>query len=246
MLLLVQVMLVLALVQFAFLWSRIKELLQFMARHSYADAFERVSRDLFPSSIFPKEPTLSDLQIPVQHWQRLVDARGPEGSSSSGDAAGPPSVNATFQEEMHTAPDTPWAASRTWTALLNAASFTAAQLRTERTAAAGTAVRTTPVSQPAPDGSPAYAATAVVDAAATRLLTEREAELPATLVAFVVRDALARLAQNLIFVIGGVVLVFCSYTLFPFQQHTRLQIVGWIYISITFATILTVLVRGGR
>ena len=82
-----------------------------------------------------------------------------------------------------------------------------------------------------------------MDAAATRLLTEREAELPATLVAFVVRDALARLAQNLIFVIGGVVLVFCSYTLFPFQQHTRLQIVGWIYISITFATILTVLVQ---
>jgi len=61
--------------------------------------------------------------------------------------------------------------------------------------------------------------------------------------ALVVRDALVRLAHNLTFVITGILLVFASYTLFPFQQHTDLQVLGWIDIGIAFATILTVLVQ---
>ena len=64
--------------------------------------------------------------------------------------------------------------------------------------------------------------------------------------ALVVRDALARLAHNLVFLVGGILFVFASYTLFPFQQRTQLQVVGWIYIGIAFATILTVLVQMNR
>ncbi|HMC76554.1 MAG TPA: hypothetical protein VKH34_05465, partial [Vicinamibacterales bacterium] len=79
--------------------------------------------------------------------------------------------------------------------------------------------------------------------AADRALFQREADLPAMLIAFVVRDALARLVPNLIFVTGGIVLAFCSHTLFPFQQHTNLQVLAWIYIAVTFTTILTVLVQ---
>jgi hypothetical protein len=61
--------------------------------------------------------------------------------------------------------------------------------------------------------------------------------------ALVVRDAVGRLAHNLSFVITGILLVFASYTWFPFQQRTDLQILGWIYIGIAFATILTVLIQ---
>ena len=71
-------------------------------------------------------------------------------------------------------------------------------------------------------------------------------ELVTMLMAFVIRDGLARLGHNLVFVIGGVVLVFCSHTLFPFQQHTHLRMLGWIYIGLTFTAILTVLVQMKR
>ena len=91
---------------------------------------------------------------------------------------------------------------------------------------------------------PTFNAAAVAHVIAADLaVVQREEELPAMLVAFVIKDALARLAHNLVFVIGGVVLMFCSYTLFPFQQHTQLQVLGWIYVSVTFTTILTVLAQ---
>jgi hypothetical protein len=68
-------------------------------------------------------------------------------------------------------------------------------------------------------------------------------DFSAMLMALLIRDALARLWPNLVFVISAIVLVFCSYTLFPFRQHAQLQILGWIYIGFAFAAILTVLVR---
>lgn len=61
--------------------------------------------------------------------------------------------------------------------------------------------------------------------------------------AFVVRDAISRLGYNLVFVTGGMLLVFCSHTLFPFQAHQQLEALGWSYIGLTFAAILTVLVQ---
>ncbi len=64
--------------------------------------------------------------------------------------------------------------------------------------------------------------------------------------ALVVRDALARLQHNLVFVIGGVLLVFCSHTLFPFQLNTFLAQLGWMYIALTFGAILVVLVQMKR
>jgi lysylphosphatidylglycerol synthetase-like protein (DUF2156 family) len=61
--------------------------------------------------------------------------------------------------------------------------------------------------------------------------------------AFIVRDAVARLGYNLVFVTGGVLLVFSSHTLFPFQAHQRLEGLAWCYIGLTFAAILTVMVQ---
>lgn len=64
--------------------------------------------------------------------------------------------------------------------------------------------------------------------------------------ALVVRGALARLQHNLVFVIAGVLLVFCSHTLFPFQVDAQLAAMGWVYVALTFAAILTVLTQMKR
>ena len=239
-LLLVQVMLTLALVQFSFLWFAIKRLLGFMARHRLAGAYQRVSPELFPTDLFPKVPRLVDLEIPVAHWERLVAAGGPAGPSGLRLQPESPDLAATFQEEVRTAPDTPWATSRTWRALLNAdpqsrggcAPSTRQDRSARRRSCRCRARRPNRARPPRWESPPPLPPSC-----------SARRSFPAMLVAFVVRDALARLAQNLVFVIGGVVLVFCSYTLFPFRQHEQLQVLGWIYVAITFTTILTVLVQ---
>jgi hypothetical protein len=58
-----------------------------------------------------------------------------------------------------------------------------------------------------------------------------------------IRDALSRLEHNLVFVTLGVLLVFCSHTLFPFKAHQPLELIGWIYVGLTFAATLGVLAR---
>ena len=61
--------------------------------------------------------------------------------------------------------------------------------------------------------------------------------------ALVIRDAIARLGDNLMFITGGMLLVFCSHTLFPFQARQQLEMLSWAYIGLTFTAILTVLVQ---
>jgi len=81
------------------------------------------------------------------------------------------------------------------------------------------------------------------ESGASAVARQRLVEMAAALV---VRDALARLQHNLVFVIGGVLLVFCSHTLFPFQLRTFLAELGWTYIAFTFSAILVVLVQMKR
>jgi hypothetical protein len=64
--------------------------------------------------------------------------------------------------------------------------------------------------------------------------------------ALVVRDAIARLWHNLVFVIGGVLFVFCSHTLFPFQIQQHLSELGWVYVAASFGAILMVLIQMKR
>ena len=64
--------------------------------------------------------------------------------------------------------------------------------------------------------------------------------------ALVIRDAIARLGDNVVFVTVGVILVLCSHTLFPFQAHQRLEQLAWTYIGLTFAAVLTVAVQMRR
>jgi hypothetical protein len=47
------------------------------------------------------------------------------------------------------------------------------------------------------------------------------------------RDAIARLGHNMVFVIGGMLFVFCSHTLFPFQMDA--QLADWVmFVAFTF------------
>ncbi len=62
-------------------------------------------------------------------------------------------------------------------------------------------------------------------------------------VTLVVRDAIARLWHNVVFVIGAVLCVFCAHTLFPFRIQRALEEVGWFYVAVAFGAILTVLVQ---
>ncbi len=68
-------------------------------------------------------------------------------------------------------------------------------------------------------------------------------EVVAISMVFVIRDALARLGHNLVFITGGVLLVFCSHTLFPFGGRHRLQALAWTYVGLTFACLFTVLLQ---
>ena len=241
-LLLVQVMLVLALVQLAFHWSRIRRLLGFMAHHELADAYERVPRDVFPITVFPRAPRLADLKIPVAHCAGRVGLASAVDAHAVGIPTEASDLEKTFRREMRDTPDRPWAASETWRALLDGALQNDRGLRSNRLLGSDARLRLAQMTPSSPGND--FVAKAIAEiVAADRALYQREADLPAMLITFVVRDALARLAPNLIFVTGGVILAFCTHTLFPFQQHTNLQALEWIYIAATFTTILTVLVQ---
>ena len=230
-LLLVQVMLTLTILQFVFLWSRLRRLLDTMEWHRMSPAYERIPRDLFPTHLFPRLPRVLELQAPVAYWDSMVAAGGiPDIPADCLD------IDAQLGNEVRTSPRLPWSNSATWTKLLHAATSTATSLRRHA------------VAVPAMGGSAVVSAgiegAAVMQAVpAVALRIEQSENLIAMLMAFVIRDALARLGQNLLFVIGGVVLVFCSHTLFPFQQHTQLQVLGWTYTAVTFAAILVVLTQ---
>ena len=230
-LLLVQTMVALGLVQFAFVWRGVKGFLDLMAHHPLGEACGRVPRDLFPATILPTAPHLADLQSAVAQADRI---------RAEADGASAACVTAVFERDMRDAPGQHWAASASWNGLLNAASLSALAIRNgSLPTAAGPPMQIPASPSPSPSGT-ATVVTQTVSAA------RRQAEIPAMVAALVIRDALARLAHNLVFVVGGILCVFGSYTLFPFQQRTQLAVLGWIYIGIAFATILTVLVQMNR
>lgn len=251
-LLIVQTMIALSLLQIVFLWSGLKRLLQRMARHHLADAYDRVPRELSPIGLFPRVPALMELQIPVAHWQRLVNAARLTPAGTAGIPAGCLNLMQVFQDEMRTAPTTAWSASRTWSALINAASHTAAELqvgwksgvarrhRVPETAPFGVGLESGHVLLSSP-----IAVGPIDHLESPPAVNDRE-DVVAMSMALVIRDAIARLGDNVVFVTVGVILVLCSHTLFPFQAHQRLEQLAWTYIGLTFAAVLTVAVQMRR
>jgi hypothetical protein len=251
-LIVLQLMIALALLQFLCLWAALKGLLVRMARHPLADAYDRVPRALAPVGLFPRTPALMELQEAVGRWQQTVfTAR----SSSTGTAGIPVEaleLTQAFQDEMRKTPDIAWSKSRTWAALMDAASHTAGRLHA--TWRSGVRVRATVpltaaagVAAAVEHGAGASSALPPAAAAPDSPFGSAEHEdVIAISMAFIIRDATARLGYNLVFVIGAGLLVFCSHTLFPFQAHRRLEGLAWSYIAVAFVAIVTVLVQINR
>ena len=114
-------------------------------------------------------------------------------------------LHQTLESERNAGEAPHWTASKTWRALVSAATV-----------------------GPAPAGSAPPPECDVL----------RLREMCVTLV---VRDAIARLWHNVVFVAGAVLCVFLSHALFPFQLQRALTELGWCYVAIAFGAILVVL-----
>ena len=119
-LLLIQVMLTLSLLQFVFLWSRLKQLLDRMAWHPLAAAAKRVPRALFPTDLFPPDASFAaapDSGCELEAARRRL---------SAGRIGGPGRVSNTRRGirggDAAVSPH-PWSSNRTWRALLGAGSM---------------------------------------------------------------------------------------------------------------------------
>jgi len=195
-LLLLQVMIGLALLQFVYLWTVLKRLLERLVYHGDADAYLKVPRGLYPPGLFPWMPRLSELEALVVHRASCLTKNGRPGSAE---------LYRKFEEDRDAKDPPHWAASDTWKTLVAAAT-----------------VEHDPSSPvPAPDCD-----------------VVRLREMCITLV---VRDAIARLWHNIVFVVGAVICVFFSHALFPFQLQRALAELGWFYVALAFGAILIVL-----
>jgi hypothetical protein len=232
-LLVTQTLIGLSLAQFVYLWWSLKQLLDRMAWHPMAEIYQHVPPDLFPPSVFPRAPHLVTLHRAVARWQQHVSALSPMALLSGGTPVECLDLGSVFDGEMRNSPNAHWASSRTWQLLQKAIAQPARQ-----PAFVGPAVAVpwtiTPALLEAPDNTAPPSPIGV------------EPELIAMSMALVIRDAIARLGDNLMFITGGMLLVFCSYTLFPFQARQQLEMLGWAYIGLTFTAILTVLVQMKR
>jgi len=215
-----QVLIGLSLCQFIYVWASLKTLLRSMEHHELAAAYGRVRRALRPVGFFPRIPELQALHPLVTRWQRYSNA-----SATDRFGMGPgPAIMQVFEEEMRQAPATPWSVSHTWKKMMrDIESFSG------RPAIA------------AEIDAPSFVLTAGPDSSIRQL-----DDILAISVALVIRDAIARLWHNLVFVAGAVSLVFASHTFFPVQPQKTLAAIAWVYVCTTFAAILAVLVQMKR
>ena len=216
-----QLLIGLSLCQFIYVWLSLKTLLRGMGHHELSRAYGRVRRALRPVGFFPRIPELQTLHPIVTRWQQYSNANPADRFAMRPG----PIVMEVFEKEMREAPATPWSVSLTWKALM----------KDIRLLAGERAV------MPAELGAPAFMASSE----ATSLPRELD-DIVAISVALVVRDAIARLWHNLVFIAGAVSLVFASHTFFPVQPQKTLAAIAWVYVCTTFAAILTVLVQMKR
>ena len=172
-------------------------------------------------------PRLMELQKLVACWDKLP-------TPSAGIQLGP-----TFQQDMNESPTPTWSTTRSWPAVLQNAVVTLPAAESDVKAVMPIEVRDYVMMS----GSVVAPSARLVEALEP---DGRHDDFLAMSMALVIRDALARLSYNLVFVIGGVLLVFGSHSLFPFQAHQRLAALGWIDIGLTFGSIVVVLVQMKR
>ncbi len=224
-LLLVQVMVSLALLQFVCLWTSLRRLLERMAWHPMAAAFDRVPRELFPKSLLVRVPKLMELQ-------RLVADPGASATSAAAEK-----LDQSFKWDMKQSPIPKWSASDTWRMLLQRATVSSLMPAASPAGAVALAGAGGAAAMP---GEPATADRP------GRASAEGPNELAAMAMTLIIRDALARLGYNLVFVIGAILLVFGSHIVFPYRQHQSLAALDWLFIGFAFAAIVVVLAQMKR
>jgi hypothetical protein len=244
---LLHVIIAAALVQFLLLWQTMAQTLSRLAAHPIAHAYGGMPQRVFPQTVFPVEPKLLDLAVPVVHWRKLVNDPDADSPPRLHDADLHP-LDILIDFEVEESPRAPWSESRTWKELVRqAASVRDALDRhwTERVVhapkavaheAIGAALHTLPVG--------ATVAAPLQTQAETRLT--RQEEFVVMPVVLIVRAMLARLWDNLLFVTGAVALMMCGTLTYAFSQHQRLEALVWADILGAMSAVLYVVVSMER
>ena len=244
----VQLMIVAALFQFLHIWLAIATMLERLATLPTAGAYKRLPRKLFPQGVLPRVPRLSELQEAVRRWDHLEHEDTRPHTSEN--------VTAVFRDDMKRNPHQFWSQTRTWKAVLLEARRILDELSVKGTVAsmAVTYPRFVPLSSIGSVGSPVDAlpsATrselfAVSQVAADDLHRFRQEEFVVLPIVYMIRAALARMWDNVLFVIGALLLLLGIHSSYPFQLNRRLEGFLWTDVAVGVAAVLFVFVRMER
>ncbi len=243
--LLVHFTIALALIQFVYRWRLLRVILERLSWHPMAAAYDRVPRTLLPKSLFPRQPRLVELETPIAQYRTLVAAgcaplgRGDESIDE---------LSFDFQTDLEERRSL--LESRTWHSLTVAAQSVAGELDTTWRHA-GPDRRSAPAKREATaEGESASTTRAAVAHAEAVTLADRERKIREEFVAmpivFAIRDALSRLGQNVLFIMGAILLVLATHLLYPFQSQQRLMAFVWADILLAVAALLLVIVQAER
>jgi hypothetical protein len=253
-LLVVQLAIALTLLKVVYGWHLLKQVLHRLSCHPLVETYARIPARLLPRTVFPRQPRFEELHVAVDHWRALrADEDGPPLDPSL------PSVQdleTTFQSELAKQPGTAWLQSRTWQTLASAAGRLSADIQGQWIAEAvpGEQISSRLRFEASAKGdihrrAAAPSAVAVEPRkwlAAAKRRRRRQEEFVALPIVFVIRDALARLGHQVVFVMGATFLVLCSHLLYSFQSKQHMLRIIWADILITVAVTLTVLVQVER
>jgi hypothetical protein len=243
----VQIMIVAALFQFLHIWLAIATMLERLSTLPAAGAYKRLPRKLFPQGVLPRVPRLSELQEAVRRWDHLEQEDTLPHASEN--------VAAVFREDMKRNPRQFWSQTATWKAVLIEARRVLDELSVKgmtvsmavmypkfvplpSIAGAG------PISSlPSTTRSELFAVSQVATDDLHRLRQEEFVVLP---IVFMIRAALARMWDNVLFVIGALLLLLGIHASYPFQLNRRLEGFLWSDVAVGVAAVLFVFVRMER
>jgi hypothetical protein len=248
---LLEFLIVVALVKFVYQWTVLRNVLHRLAWHPMVEAYSRVPDKLLPRHVFPRQPSLVELQIPVEHWGTLLGAGA--GPSGSDDQSGTEPVQ-QFQEDLKQR--SVWSESRTWTSMISLADSVATELEQSGRHAAPS--HATPSLarlgfEPQPSAAGGIHASvygiALKDDASNGSAERRlhlQEEFVAMPIVFAIRDMFARLSHNFLFAMGAILLVVCTQLLYPLQSKQLLMGIIWTDILVGVAIVITVLIQVER
>jgi hypothetical protein len=243
----VQLMIVAALFQFLHIWLAIAAMLERLATLPTAGAYKRLPRKLFPQNVLPRVPRLSELQEAVRRWDHLEHEDTLPHISTN--------VTDVFRDDMKRNPHQFWSQTNTWKAVLLEARRVLDELsvRGMVSSMAVTYPKLVPLSSiggvgsldslPSATRSELFAVSQVATDDLHRFRQEEFVVLP---IVYMIRAALARMWDNVLFVIGAILLLLGVHASYPFQLNRRLEGFLWTDVAVGVAAVLFVFVRMER